>query len=78
MDSDGLFWGYGSSFGTDKVVVVINRGTASRTRTVSTGALGLSDGTVLTDVIHGGTKTIDGGSVSVTLGARDAAVLVVE
>jgi glycosidase len=74
--SNGLFWAYGAKQGSDVGVVVFNRNGSSQTRTIPVASLGLTNGQTLRDVIHGTTLTVSGGNVSVTLGARDSAVLV--
>jgi len=77
-ESNGLFWAYGMKKGSDVGIVVFNRMTSTQTRNIPVAALGLANGQVLRDVIHNSTVTVSGGSVTVTLGARDAAVLVLQ
>ncbi len=78
MDDDGLVWAYGLTDGSDRAVVVFNRRDSSQTRSFNVGGLGLTDGTRLRDVLHDTTLTVSGGSISVTLGARDSAVWVLD
>ncbi|MBI5510799.1 MAG: hypothetical protein HY903_18725 [Deltaproteobacteria bacterium] len=78
LDGNGLVWAYGLATDTDQAVVVFNRSGGSVTRDIPVSALGLASGTTLRDVVHGTSVTVNGGTLSVTLGNRDAAVLVVE
>jgi glycosidase len=79
MDSaNGLFWAYGMKQGGDAGVVVFNRNPGSQTRTIPVASLGFTNGQVLKDVIHNTTVTVSSGTVSVTLGPRDSAVLVLQ
>ncbi|MBI5477335.1 MAG: hypothetical protein HY906_00680 [Deltaproteobacteria bacterium] len=76
--ANGLFWSYGMKQGSDVGVVVFNRYPSGQTRNVPVASLGLQNGQILRDVIHGGTVSVAGGNVSITLGPRDSAVLVLQ
>jgi glycosidase len=76
--TNGLFWSYGMKDGSDVGVVVFNRNTSSQTRSISVSGLGLANGQVLRDVIHSTTVTVASGAISVTLGAHDSAVFVLQ
>lgn len=62
--------------GADQLVAAVNRGADSRTLTNGLSFAGLTPGTTFLDVVSGETLTADGDSLSVTLGARQSAVLV--
>lgn len=60
---------------SQKIVVALNNGTTSAATSIPVSGK-LADGTVLTDVLNGGTYTVSGGNVSLTLGGQWGAILV--
>ncbi len=76
LDDDKLLWAYALETDGDAAAVVLNRKGNPQTRTISVSELGWSTGTAVRDLVHEQDLTVDNGSVTVNLGARDAAVLV--
>ena len=75
---DANFYVYARGTGSDAVIVALNRNGFEVTSSPITipSSLGLSDGTSLTDLISSRTATVSGGSLVITVGARDGAILV--
>jgi glycosidase len=69
---DASFYAYGRVEGTDTVVTAFNFGTAQASRTMSVTNIALT-GTV-TDALAGGTATVAGGMLTITLPPLTAAV----
>lgn len=74
--ADATALAFGRLSAGDKAVVVINKATTSRTLTVPLTGMALTNGTTLTNALGGGTATVSGGSLTVTLGARQSAIYV--
>ena len=73
---DDTFYAWARGEGADAVVVAINAGDAERTVSVPLpAAVGIADGTDLTDRLGGGAARAAAGSVSITLPARRGALL---
>ncbi len=73
ITNDANFWAYGFSYEGNKVLVVLNRNGQEVTRNVNVGALGISDGT-LSELLRSGSAAVSGGSVSVSVPAKDASI----
>jgi glycosidase len=74
LGTDGDFWIYAYTSGTEAAVVAVNRG-ASGSRTVAASALGGS-GAAFTSPLGTGSASLVGGNLTVTLGAGEAAIFV--
>ena len=73
---DDSWWAYSLKDGDDVCVTVLNRGWSSRSEAVNVGGLGLTGGETLVDVLTGQTVTVNGSSITVSLGEHEAMVLV--
>jgi len=67
-------YGYRRWKGTQEAVVVLNNGTANQTATVNVSHL--ANGTVLTDVLNGGSYTVSNGQLTLPVAAQSGVVLV--
>lgn len=67
-------YGYRRWKGTQEAVVVLNNGTANQTATVNVSHL--VNGTVLTDVLNGGSYTVSNGQLILPVSAQSGVVLV--
>jgi glycosidase len=74
-ENDADVWGWARVSGSDQALVIVNRGTSSRTVSNGLAFAGLSNGT-FEDVLTGDTFTGASDTISVTVGARSSRVLV--
>ena len=74
--ADGDFLAYARTGGGETAVVLLNRGSGTKSGTLQVGGLGVTDGATLTDALGGGTQTVSGGGMPFSIGARSAAIFV--
>ncbi|TNF25141.1 MAG: hypothetical protein EP329_23635 [Deltaproteobacteria bacterium] len=67
---------YARTLSEEKAIIVLNRGASSRSGSVSTSSLGVSDGTVFQDALGGGSVTVSGGQLGYDVPARGFKILV--
>src|SRR5262249_33977488 len=73
---DDNFYVYSRTSGTDVAVVVINRQWNAVTQSVPVpSSVPLANGAVLTDRLYGGTVTVSGGNLPLTVPAHSSMVL---
>ena len=77
---DANFYVYSRGTGGDAVIVALNRNSHEVTSpSISIPSdLGISDGTTFTDLVSSRTVTVSSGSISITVGGKDGAILVQE
>lgn len=75
VDNAGGLYSYLRSDAFEKIVVTLNNTGASGTATIPVSAH-LANGTILTDVLNGGTYTVSGGQIVVSVSARWGRILV--
>lgn len=77
LHTDGDGYVYARGTGDDVALVALNRGSTSRTVTVTLpGDLGVADGTTLRDALGGASVTVRGGAIDVPFRARGSSVFV--
>lgn len=77
--NDNGTYAYRRTDGSDNIVVAMNNSDSSRSLTIPNlpgVSLGISNGTVLVDLLGGGTYTVSSGQINLNLGAMTGAVLV--
>jgi glycosidase len=72
--SDNDTYAYARVAGSQVAVVALNQGQGGNSASLPVAAY-FADGTVLDDVLNGGSYTVSGGSVSLSLAARSGAIL---
>jgi len=73
ITNDANFWAYGFNYEGNKILVVLNRSDSAANRSVNVSALGISSGN-MTELLRGGSISVSGGSVNVSVPAKDASI----
>ncbi|GAB4526633.1 MAG: hypothetical protein Fur0018_11940 [Anaerolineales bacterium] len=78
LDDANKLYGFARTNGSQAALIVLNRDTSAHTTSITglnTAPYNLSDGTVLVDALNGGTYTVIGGAVNVTVNSNWGVVL---
>ena len=78
LDDGNKLYGFARTNGSQTALIVLNRDNGSHTATISglnASPYNLPDGTVLVDALNGGTYTVSGGAVTLTVNSNWGAVL---
>lgn len=73
ITNDANFWAYGFNYEGNKILVVLNRSDSTVSRSVNVSALGVTSGS-FTEQLRGGSAAVSGGSVNVSVPAKDASI----
>jgi glycosidase len=75
VDDTNHIYSYLRSDSSQKIVVALNNSTTANTTSISVSG-SISDGTVMTDALNGGSYTVSGGTITVPVSGQWAVILV--